>query len=265
MTVPTGRFLLPNLVALLVLLASILLAACGGENNKNKEEGDEAPAASTAAADATPDEAPIFAASPAQALADLQSYRVAIRFTLGGGAAEEAEALSMNLEGAFVAPDRSQTNVTAHLGDLELREETIAVGDRTWVKAGDSWVEDEPQFRLGDLSPSAFLEDFDPDEFRLLTPTEETVNAVPSLRYSIGREDVVSLRGLSALLGEGESLQDLPEQFDIDLWLARDGGWPVRITMTARGAIDGGEEISLDFSLDVTDANNPAIVIEPPA
>jgi hypothetical protein len=53
---------------------------------------------------------------------------VAIRFTLGGGAAEEAEALSMNLEGAFVAPDRSQTNVTAHLGDLELREETIAVG-----------------------------------------------------------------------------------------------------------------------------------------
>jgi hypothetical protein len=171
----------------------------------------------------------------------------------------------MNLEGAFVAPDRSQTNVTAHLGDLELHEETIAVGDRTWVKAGESWVEDEPQFRLGDLSPSAFLEDFDPGEFRLLTPTEETVNAIPSHRYSIDRADIESLRGLSALLGGGESLEDLPEQFNIDLWLARDGGWPVRITMTARGSIDGDEEISLDFSLDVTDANNPIIVIEPPA
>jgi hypothetical protein len=35
--------------------------------------------------------------------------------------------------------------------------------------------------------------------------------------------------------------------------------------MAARGVMDSGNEMSLDFSMDVTDVNDPGIEIEPPA
>jgi hypothetical protein len=258
------RSSLHYLAALLVLLAASLLAACGGGGDEKEATADETTEAPAAAAATTPGAETTEVIPPAQALADLTSYRLEMRFTLEGGDTEGMGALSMNLEGAFVAPDRSQTNVSAHLGDLELGEEAITIGDQSWVKAGDSWVEEEPQFDLGDLSPASLLADFDPAQLRVLKPSQETVNGVKSLRYSIDRADIESLSGLSSLFGSDENLVDLPEQFDISLWLAEDGGWPVRITMTAQGAIESGGEISLDFSLDITDVNDPGIKIEAP-
>jgi len=236
-----------------MLLAAGLFAACGG--------GDEEEEAAT---DKTPEAAAEVASAPAEALAKLESYRIDLRFTLEGAADGEMGLLGVDLEGAFVAPDRSQARVSARLDELELEEESITIGDRTWVKIGDSWVEGEAQFELDDLSPASLLEGLSPEQLRLLKPSKETVNGVKSLRYSIGRGDIDALRSLGALLGDDEALEDLPEEFNIDLWLAEDGGWPVRVTMTARGAIDEGDEISLDFSLDVTDVNDPDIEIEPP-
>lgn len=248
-----------------MLLAAGLLAACGGDGDE-KEAADRATPAADATAAVTPGEESTTGEmpAPAEAFAGLESYRIAMRFTLEGGTGDMGETLAMDLEGAFVAPDRSQANVSARLGDLELEEETITVGGQTWVKTGDTWAEGEAQFDISDLSPASLLEDLKPDQLRLLKPTKETVNGIESLRYSIDRGDIESLGNLSALFGDGEGLENLPEDFNIDLWLAEDGGWPVRLTMAARGAIDGGDEISLDFSLDITDVNDPGIEIEPP-
>jgi hypothetical protein len=252
--------------ALLVLVAAGLLVSCGGGDDKEETADQTAPAAADATAAATPGEEGTTgaAAAPAEAFANLESYRIQMRFTLEGGTGDVGETLAMELEGAFVAPDRSQASVSAHLGDLELAEETITVGDQTWVKTGDTWAEGEAQFDIGDLSPASLLEDLQPEQLSILKPTDETVNGVKSLRYSIDRGDIESLGNLSALFGDGEGLESLPEDFNIDLWLAKDGGWPVRLTMAAQGAIDGGDEINLDFSLDITDVNDPGIAIEPP-
>ena len=203
------------------------------------------------------------APGPAEAIAKLKSFRIDVRFTLEGKTNGETGLLAVDLEGAFVAPDRSQTRVTARINELELEEESITIGDRTWVKIGDSWVEGEAQFEFDELSPASLLEELSPDQLRVLRPSRETVNGVKSLRYSIGRRDIDALHSLGALLGDAEDFEELPEEFDINLWLAEDGGWPVRITMTARGAIEG-EDINLDFSLDVTDVDDPDIEIEPP-
>jgi len=253
-------------VALLVLLAAGLLVACGGDGDEKEAAEQQPPTAAEATTAATPEEggATDEAAAPAEAFADLESYRIEMRFTLEGGTGDAAEALAMDLEGAFVAPDRSQAKVSARLGELELEEETITIGDQTWVKTGDVWVEGEAQFDIGDLSPASLLEDLQPEQLRVLKPTKETANGVESLRYSIDRKDIESLGNLSSLFGDGEGLEDLPEDFDIDLWLAEDGGWPVRLTMAAQGVIDGGDEMSLDFSLDITDVNDAGIEIEPP-
>lgn len=259
------RFPLRYLPTVLLLLAASLFAACGGDSGVQvsfKEEGEKT---ATVTLTATPEEpAAEVASAPADAFASLESYRINMRFTLEGAAEEDTGILAVDLEASFVAPDRSQTWVNAHLDKLELKEESITVGDQTWIKVGDSWVEGEAQFELDDLSPASLLEELNPEQLRLLTPSKETINGVDSLRYSIGREDIDALRSLGALLRPEEDQEDLPEEFDIDLWLAEDGGWPVRVTMTARGAMDGGEEINLDFSLDITDVNDPDIKIEPP-
>jgi len=247
------RFPLRYLVTLLILLAASLFAACGGDG---EEAGAPAAAPEGSAAEIT--------TAPADAFAELESYRIDVRFTLEGTAGDKSESLALDLEGAFVAPDRSHTVAKGRLGDLELEEESITAGGLGWVKTGENWVGGVPQFELGDLSPGTLLSDLGPAQLRLLKPSEETVNGVKSLRYSIGRGDIEALSSLGAILGEDEALGELPEEFDIDLWLAEDAGWPVRVTMTARGAIDEGQEVSLDFSLDITDVNGPDIQIEPP-
>ncbi len=261
------------LAILFVLLAAGLLAACGGNGDDGEVVGDETP---DAAAPATPEEPAATAAiateepggeagaAPADALADLESYRVDLRFTLEGTVTEGAGLLAVDLEGAFVAPDRTQTRVTARVDELELEEESITIGGQSWVKVGDDWVEGEPQFEFGDISPSSLLENLSAEQLRLIKPSKETVNGVESLRYSIGRDDIDALRSVGALFGGDETLADMPEDFDIDLWLAEDGGWPVRITMTAHGMISEGEEIDLDFSMDITDVNDPDVKIEVP-
>jgi hypothetical protein len=249
----------------LILLGAIVLSACGGGGKEEGAAKDKAPAAAATAA-ATPEEgAAEITLGPSEAFAKLQSYRMNMRFVLEGTASEAPGALALDLEGAFVAPDRSQTHVNARVGELQLEEESITVGGQTWVKTGDNWVEGEPQFQVSDLSPGSLLQELGPEQLRLLKSSKETINGVDSLRYSIDRADIETLRSLGALLGQDGDLENLPEEFNVGLWLAEDGGWPVRITMTARGAMDGGDEMSLDFSVDVTDVNDPGIKIEPPA
>jgi len=258
------RFSVRCLAAVAILLAGGLLVACGGGSKEEEAARDKAPEAATAAA--TPEEgAAEVTSGPTEAFAKLESYRMNMRLMMEGTTAEEPGALALDLEGAFIAPDRSQTHVNARVGDIELEEESISVGGQTWVKTGDNWVEGEPQLQLGDFSPGSLLEELGPDDLRLLKPSKETINGVDSLRYNIDQADVETLRSLGALLGQDGSLENLPEEFNVDLWLAEDGGWPVRVTMAARGVMDSGNEMSLDFSMDVTDVNDPGIEIEPPA
>jgi hypothetical protein len=254
------RFSVPGLAAVVILLAGSLLVACGGGGKV-----EEAPQAAATAA-ATPEEGVAGAISgPAEAFAKLESYRMNMRLTMEGASAEGQGALALDLEGAFVAPDRSQTHVNARVGELQLEEESISVGGQTWVKTGDNWVEGEPQFKLSDVSPASLLQCLDPEQLLRFKPSKETVNGVDSLRYSIDRAGIEALGCSGAVLGQEATPDDLPEDSSMDLWLAEDGGWPVRLTMTAQGVMDNGNEMSLDFSMDVTDVNAADIDIEPPA
>ena len=261
----SGGFSLRYLAALLMILAASLLVACGGGGKEEEAVKDKAPEAAATAA-ATPEEgAAEVTSGPAEAFAELESYRVKMSLTMEGTTAEAPGTLALDLEGAFVAPDRSQIHASARLDDLELEEESITIGEQTWVKTGDNWVEGEPEFQLGDFSPGSLLEELGPEQLRLLKPSNETVNGVDSLRYDIDQADVETLRSLGTLLGQDGGLENLPAEFNVGLWLAEDGGWPARVTMTARGVMDSGDEMSIDFSMDVTDVNDPDIKIEPPS
>jgi outer membrane lipoprotein-sorting protein len=119
----------PRLLALLVL--AFLLVACGG--------GD-APAASSASEDgAAAQPAGGNVALPADPLAAIQQ---ALTNQQSGGAYRttttiDADSEPMVLTGEFIPPDRLR--VVTDLGDVQ--QEMIFIGDKGWMKAGDTWTE----------------------------------------------------------------------------------------------------------------------------
>lgn len=250
------------------LLGGLALAACDGGEDK---EAEAPPSATENAGEPTQAvEAPTGTVeapepAPTDAFADLDSYRYTLTLSFEGAELVDQGlgSVTFTLDGSYVAPDRNQVRVEGELGDLALHEETIAIGDRSWVRSDDVWEEGEATFDTADLVPSAFFAGFDTEELKIITPTEETANGVDSFRYSVDKADIEQIQALAKVFGNGDNLEDLPEDFSFDLWLAKDGGWPVRIVMTARGTSDGSD-VAVELSMDITDVNDADIEIEPP-
>ena len=211
------------------------------------------------------------------AIQNIDSYRYSISLKLEAKAFEQpaeaspnplsefAEALTslfsdMQLEGAFVAPDRSQALLRFQGEELELR----TIGDQSWVRVGAIWQEQASS----------------PDDDVLLTPasvcTDLVEDLAPSLAAASGEEDVVNgietihyqldetdLKGLPALLGRSGE-EGLPSEFGVDVWLERNDGWPVRLEIVASDTDEEGQPISLELFMEFSDIDDPDIEIEPP-
>jgi hypothetical protein len=151
-------------------------------------------------------------------------------------------------EGAFVAPDRLQQSCDGEVFGLVVREYAIVIGDQVWVRNSQmngEFIEGTPQFCGPDLSPVGLTEDFDGDELIALDGTLETVNGIESVRYDLDEsflEKIASLTGTFGDPGDLDDLDYLPEDFafDVWIWLARDGGWPVKAEFQVSGSQDGG-------------------------
>jgi hypothetical protein len=261
------------LVLAVTLLGGLLLAACGGGG---KEEAEAPAAGETAVAtqEAEGGETPSAAEEPTQAgelpapvdvFADLKSYHYSISMSFEGGdlAEQGVGAVSFSVDGAFVAPDRSQVHVKGDLGGLALEEESITIGSNSWVKSGDTWQEGQGSFDTAELAPNTFFTGLDAEKLSVIKPSEETVNGVDSYRYSIDKADIEQLQALAAIFGGDTTSSDLPENLSLDLWLAKDGGWPVKMVLSASGDTTGGT-VDVKMTTDITDVNDPNIKIEPP-
>jgi len=166
----------------------------------------------------------------------------------------------MKLEGAYVAPDRSQTVLRLQDGEVELR----VIGDKGWVRMGSSWQErGSPSEWDVMLTPESLCQEIVKDLATSLPGLEfqpETVDSVETEHYHL---DAADLRGLPELLGPSPD-SALPERFRVDLWLAREGHWPVRLQITASETTEQGQPIGLDLFMEFRDINDPSIKIEPP-
>lgn len=241
------------LYALVALLGGLILAACGGGDGS-------------------------LVKASCEAIGGIKSYRYSIALKLQSPAFQEppgdnvddplsgfAEALTqlfsdIQLEGAFVAPDRSQTIMRFQDEELELR----AIGNQSWVRIGTTWQEQaEPPQEGTILTPETVCEDL----VENLAPSlqgaeavEETINGIESRRYHLDEAD---LEGLPELLGT-EAETELPTDFAVDVWLAEDGDWPVRLQVKAADEEDSGQPVSLELFMEFTDINDRSIEIEPP-
>ena len=206
------------------------------------------------------------------AYAGLQSYRYRTQVeTQSPGAAEFAETTYI-WEGAFVVPDQAQYSLRGIFDGVEVEDDvgSIVIGDKVWMRIAGEWKDFSsaglPATAAG-LGPAGLLLDFSLHDLSSLESAKETVNDVPSLHYQFGRDEISGLgkkfAEQSHIFGEEGEPRDLPADLQVDLWLAEDGNWPVRMLVSASDVVDG-QETRFKFSLDVTDVNDPSIKIEPP-
>ena len=161
--------------------------------------------------------------------------------------------------GAFVAPDRSETLVRSGGEELELR----TIGDKSWIRVGATWQEQEPP--AGNVLPA--LSTLCADMLEELAPSlaaaageEDVVNGIETVHY---RLDEAALKGLPELLGRSGE-EGLPSEFGVDVWLERNDGWPVRLQIAASDTDEEGKPISEEWFIEFSDIDDPTIEIEPP-
>ena len=283
-------------VALAVILGIALLAACGGGEDEEKEGAATATAARPAAASdtgtpgatASPGAQVSPTASPAggaQAVgcefpSDIKSFRFTMTLkanmpttTPEAGTGEEAlsgllGALGglmgdMTMEGAIISPDRSSMEMT--VGGNEFGS-FIQIGSQSWMKVAGltDWTESPASEDSGFLfSPMDFCQSTEENLSTVLSQLEgkkETVNGIKAVHYHVEKADLALL---ADLLGGTEDLSELQE-FTLDVSLAEDGKWPVRMSFKASGQDEQGQAISFDVSIEFKDFNDSSIKIEPP-
>lgn len=243
--------LLPTVLTLL----AALLSACGGDGGAEGQV--------TASCDS---------------IRDIQSYRYTINLKLetpafenGGPSATPASPLSafadalqalfsdLKLDGAFTAPDRTQAVLRFEDEEVELRE----VGGRSWIRVEDTWREQGPEEEAITLTPEVVCRDIVDEIAPSLAGAEserEEVNGVEADRYQLTETD---LTRLPDLLGPRAGT-DLPDQFRVEVWLAREGRFPVRLNVGAEDEDDQGNPIRLSLFMEFRDLNDPGITVEPP-
>jgi hypothetical protein len=197
---------------------------------------------------------------------DLKGLGSALAESFGGLTGEESgtmpETIHMEITGAFVAPDKAEANMS--IGGLSDEISMTVIGDQEWMKWGDMVLGPSPL--EGDLSEinlaQAMWGGFSEEAGGLNCSSEkkETVNGVPSLHCGI---DQASFEQLSSLFGGTEGTGNIDE-LSVDLWLAQDGRWPVRLRVHVAGTDDSGNAMDAKLEMDITDVNKD-IEIKPPS
>ena len=276
---------------LAIMLTAVCLAACGGDE---EEEATPVAAGTPAATEEAPaaeettaatEEAPGAEETPAAAeealtpgsLGNLNSYRYSMKMELkglesilaesvggltGGEAGALADTLEMEVEGAFVAPDKAEARI--RIGGLDDELAMTVIGNQQWVKMGDLTMgpmestEDVSEMNLAEAMWGGFSEEA--GELTCASEKKETVNDVPSRYCGI---DQATFEELASLFGGTEEMGDIDE-LSLDLWLAEDGDWPVRLRAHVAGSDEEGQEFEAGLEMDITDVNKE-IDIKPPS
>lgn len=165
----------------------------------------------------------------------------------------------MQLEGAYVAPDRTQVVLTFEGEQLEWR----SIGERSWIRFGDEWEEEESAGNDDILTPQVVCDDIVKDltgSLDGLASDEEIVNGIHTYHYSLGRDDI---KQLPDVLG-GAGVTDVPEDMQFDIWLAQDGLWLMKIDFAATDTDEDGQPVALSLAMELRDVNGADVSIDAP-
>jgi hypothetical protein len=249
------RFSAPTLLALLVAVV-LAVAACGGASTATQTPG--------ATASTSPSDSPLASASPdagsaapttgttdglggaAGNLSNIESYQ--FKIVMSGGTFGTMLGSAPIIGTVTTNPKAAQMNM--------MGMDIVEVDGKTWVKFGEQWIEST------DENTSSLADSFSPDAMFGSTLSgaaadgyhpvgDEDKNGVATVHYTA---DTTVLSGYGDLFGVGGSAT-----WSADVWVAKDGGYPVSMAITATG----GDE-SFEMTFDITNINDPSNKVEQP-
>ena len=219
-----------------------------------------------------------------------------------GGLTLDLGDLSLSLEGAVIAPDREHSTISADLGFLQINIESITIGTESWTREpGGEWQTEKVRGDRGmlavggdhgtlqgerqaaasgldglgldlDFSPTALFGDTnDLDELAELATllaaidgTRDDVNGVEADRYDINAEQFAQFATTFGELAEDGTVPELADgEFDFSIWIARDGGFPVRMLLSGSSS-DPAAAGDFHVEINLYDLNSDDIEINAP-
>ncbi len=241
-----------------VILIAALAVSCGG--------GDDGPAT----------KARTSVSVACDPIAEMSSYRYSVKVKLQESGATQAaaspsiqvtpaplsaltQALSalftdFTLDGAYVSPGRSQAILRFQGEELEFR----TIGDKSWVRMGTAW-QDAKSSDTGLLTPTMLCQQVISEFAGSLDAGDsdrQRTNGIETDHYHL---DQTGLQRLPPALGAR-----LPQKYALDLWLARDGRWPVQLQIDSADVNERGEPVGFQLSMSVRDAGDKGISVERP-
>lgn len=267
------------LIALLAL--TLLVSACSDDDTDDASSGDSTTATTDGETTTDGDADSSDSSGQLLALDDLTSYRYRMSMTTEADTSESTGAgfalnISVESEGAFVAPDRSSSSTVMDLGLLALEVETITIGSQTWTSTdGGPWEENGSDALGGlgdfdvDITPTLFLGGDDGDaetSLRQLSErlasidgTPDTVNGIKATRYEL------DAKAFADILGEdSDALSGVDDTGTTTMWIADDTRFPIRIELNSETTQDGNVT-TVKITMEFFDLNSDDISIEPPA
>jgi hypothetical protein len=135
--------------------------------------------------------------------------------------------------------------------------QSITVGDHSWMSPdGTSWIDTGSTSTsfAGLLPDQLYSTYFDAFASDYQAAGNGTQNGVACIHY----------KGNSTLNGLYSALAGVNASFSTDLWIAQDGGYPVKAVLAISGS-SGGQGGSFGYSLDITDVNSASNKVEAPS
>ena len=262
----------------------VLVAACGGsddnkannnsqstgDNNSSSTSGTMTTGSSSSSTTQGSGSGPVQTA----ALSSLNSYRYTLKMegtgtggpladlrdglaSVPGNATPRAnEAVTFNVDGAFVKPDKATWKIK--VGSFEVAQTVI--GKQEWVTFGGQTMGPQPATSLdpSDLSLAAAMWDqsnlpADLNSKMSCASGKENVNGVSTRKCDLDKAALSSMQKDLQGFFEDVSLKDL-SAFTMSLWLA-DQGYPVKLNVDMAGKDASARDYAMKVQMDLTDVN----------
>jgi hypothetical protein len=264
----------------------LLAAACGGSddsktNDSSLNSNDNTSSSSQPASTATSGSSSSSSSGNSSSgnvktaqLSSLESYRYTLKMegtgtggpladirdslasVPGGTPARANDAVTFNVDGAFVKPDKAQWKIK--VGSFEVAQTVI--GKQEWVTFGGQTQGPQPATSLdpNDLSLAAAMWDQSnlPDDVSgkmSCASGKETVNGVSTRKCDLDKAALSSMQKDLEGFFQDVSLKDL-NAFNMSLWLA-DQGYPVKMNVDIAGKDASSRDYALTMQMNLTDIN----------
>ena len=233
-----------GLLAALGLVLALAAGACGSSGATGAPTGTSAPNGTNGAG---------LSAGLSANLDSLTSYQFSE--TMAGSSS--GETATPGSSDAFLISGTVVNKPTRAIKINDLGIWLIDIGGQEWTSSdGSSWTGPVAgDTNVTDLLPTVdYATWFDTNANGFTVAGEETKNGVDCIHY----------KGNSSLGGLYPGVAGVSANFQADLWVAKDGNYPVS-GVYGYTASAGGQSGSFGFSFDITHINDAANIISPPA